>query len=378
LNTARSPEDAVTILHIEHVTRRFGRTIAVDGVELELKKGEFFSLLGPSGCGKTTLLRMVAGFEQLDEGRILLNGHDIASLPPHRRPVNTVFQHYALFPHLTVFENVAFGLRRQSVADPEIRSRVLEALALVRLDGFEARMPAQLSGGQKQRVALARAIVLRPQVLLLDEPLGALDHKLRLEMQVELKQLQRACGITFLFVTHDQPEALAMSDRIAVLSEGRIEQAGTGQEIYERPRTQFVARFMGASNLLPARVIELAPEHARVAVDGGPVVDAALPRGTSVAPSDIVRLMLRPEWFRLSLTEPSDPSVTSWPVRVIDRNYLGASTRWTVSGLGEDRLEVSTGVSPNETLDFEDVRPGESCYLYWRKGAGVVLGAAEA
>src|SRR5574341_130545 len=212
---------AEALLEIRNVTKRFGSLTAVDHVSLQVEKGEFFSLLGPSGCGKTTLLRMIAGFEDTSEGQILINGQDIAPLPPYKRPVNTVFQHYSLFPHMNVFQNIAFGLERKAVAQNQIRKTVSEALDLVRLSGFEKRRPSQLSGGQKQRVALARALVLHPEVLLLDEPLGALDMKLRKEMQVELKNLQEQLKITFIFVTHDQEEALVMSDRIAVMNAGK-------------------------------------------------------------------------------------------------------------------------------------------------------------
>src|SRR5690242_8677997 len=217
-----------------------------------MPSGEFFSMLGPSGCGKTTTLRMIAGFEQPTEGRILLDGTDMQFTPPHKRNVNTVFQSYALFPHLNVFDNVAFGLRRQKVGKADVRSRVAEALELVQLTGLEKRKPAHMSGGQQQRVALARALVLKPAVLLLDEPLGALDAKLRKNLQVELKALQNELGITFVFVTHDQEEALTMSDRVAVMNGGRVEQVGSPREVYEEPETEFVADFLGVSNLLEA------------------------------------------------------------------------------------------------------------------------------
>ena len=230
--------------------KRFEDVTAVDGIDLQVHGGELFSLLGPSGCGKTTTLRLVAGFEQPSAGRILLDGVDMARTPPHKRKVNTVFQSYALFPFMNVHDNVAFGLRFQDVSRAEARRRVAAALELVRLQGFQRRRPAQLSGGQQQRVALARALVLEPSVLLLDEPLGALDAKLRKALQVELKALQETVGITFLYVTHDQEEALTMSDRIAVLNDGRVEQVGAPAEVYERPTSPFVAGFVGTSNLL--------------------------------------------------------------------------------------------------------------------------------
>jgi spermidine/putrescine transport system ATP-binding protein len=234
------------------LVKRFGDFTAVAGINLDMPSGEFFSLLGPSGCGKTTTLRMIAGFERPSEGQILLDGNDMAQTPPHKRNVNTVFQNYALFPHLTVEENVAFGLKYKDVSKQEMRDRVGNALELVALTGFGTRRPGQLSGGQQQRVALARALILNPAVLLLDEPLGALDAKLRKRLQIELKALQEEVGITFIYVTHDQEEALTMSDRIAVMSQGRVEQVGPPKEIYEEPATAYVADFLGVSNLMEA------------------------------------------------------------------------------------------------------------------------------
>ena len=236
------------------VVKKFGDAVAVDHINLEVRDGEFFSLLGPSGCGKTTTLRMIGGFEQPTSGLIELQGQDVTWLPPFKRNVNTVFQNYALFPHLTIFENVAFGLRRERVKDAEVKSRVTDMLKLVELPGFESRKPTQISGGQAQRVALARALINRPAVLLLDEPLGALDLKLRKQMQVELKRIQQEVGITFIYVTHDQEEAMTMSDRIAVMNRGRYEQLGDPEGLYERPTTRFVAGFLGVSNLLPATI----------------------------------------------------------------------------------------------------------------------------
>jgi spermidine/putrescine transport system ATP-binding protein len=250
----------VSAIQFRGVTKRFGDTVAVRGLDLEVRAGEFFSLLGPSGCGKTTTLRMVAGFEQPSEGSIYLEGEPVETVPPYRRNVNTVFQSYALFEHLSVHDNVAFGLKRRKVASGEIRERVAEALELVELRGRERSKPRELSGGQKQRVALARALVNKPAVLLLDEPLGALDLKLRKQMQVELKGIQREVGITFLYVTHDQEEALAMSDRIAVMEDGEVRQCGSPEEVYEHPTEPFVAGFIGISNLLPQ------PDGSQVAI----------------------------------------------------------------------------------------------------------------
>ncbi len=237
-------------VEIQNVTRRFGSVTAVESVSLEVGRGEFLTLLGPSGCGKTTLLRMIAGFETPDEGRVLLGGADVTDLPPFKRDVTTVFQQYALFPHLNLFDNVAFGLERRRTPRDEIKRRVADALSMVRLAGLDSRSIGELSGGQQQRVALARSLVLEPRVLLLDEPLAALDLKLRKQMQVELKSLQRRLGISFIYVTHDQEEALTMSDRIVVMNAGRVEQVGSAEEVYERPATEFVAGFIGISNII--------------------------------------------------------------------------------------------------------------------------------
>jgi spermidine/putrescine ABC transporter ATP-binding subunit len=245
------------IIRIEGATKRFGSTAAVDDVSLEIAANEFFALLGPSGCGKTTLLRLLAGLERAGEGRILIDGEDMAGVPPNRRPVNMVFQSYAVFPHMSVAQNVAYGLKVTGVRRAEIQGRVAEALAMVRLDGLDERRPDQLSGGQRQRVALARALIKRPKVLLLDEPLSALDRKLREEMQLELVRLQREVGITFLIVTHDQEEALSMADRIGVMDRGRLLQVAPPQELYESPSCHMVADFIGKMNLFPGRVIDV-------------------------------------------------------------------------------------------------------------------------
>ena len=284
---------------VRGVTKRFDDVVAVDDVEIDIGDGEFFSLLGPSGCGKTTMLRMIAGLDFPTTGSIAIFGDEVADTPPHRRPVNTVFQQYALFPHLDVASNVEFGLRMQKVERGERRRRVAESLSLVRLDGLERRKPDQLSGGQQQRVALARALVNRPKVLLLDEPLGALDLQLRQDMQGELKSLQRELGISFVFVTHDQEEALTMSDRIAVMRAGRILQLGRPEEIYERPADRFVADFIGSSNLLEATVAE----PGTVALSNGRRIAAttdALSSGTRVS------VVLRPERVQIDELDPAD------------------------------------------------------------------------
>ena len=260
---------AQTDVRLDRVTKRFHEVTAVDDLSLDIEHGEFFSMLGPSGCGKTTTLRMIAGFEDVTAGTIFLGEQDVTELPPYKRDVNTVFQNYALFPHLNVFENVAFGLRRRKVADNEIKRRVAEMLEMVELPGYERRRSNQLSGGQQQRVALARALINKPRVLLLDEPLGALDLKLRKQMQFELKSIQSNVGITFVFVTHDQEEAMTMSNRIAVMRDGKIEQLGSPEELYERPSTPFVANFLGVSNLLDGKVVAINGEFADVQLGRG-------------------------------------------------------------------------------------------------------------
>jgi len=269
-DAAGDPAAAAAAVHVSGLRKRYGDVVALAGVDLVIGAGEFFTLLGPSGSGKTTLLRLIAGFERPDAGRIELGGSDVTGVPPYARNVNTVFQDYALFPHMTVGQNIEYGLRVRRVPKAERREKVDRALEMVRLRGLGDRKPAQLSGGQRQRVALARAIVNEPQVLLLDEPLGALDFKLRQEMQIELQHVQRAVGITFVYVTHDQEEALAMSDRIAVLSNGRLEQIGTPLEVYERPQTDFVAGFIGISNLIErdGRHMTIRPEKIRLLAEG--------------------------------------------------------------------------------------------------------------
>jgi putative spermidine/putrescine transport system ATP-binding protein len=301
-----SNADVVDAVRLDGVRKRFGDVSAVDGVDLDIRQGEFFSMLGPSGSGKTTCLRMIAGFEKPTEGRILLHGSDVTRVPPYDRDVNTVFQDYALFPHMTVGENVEYGLKVKRVGKGERAERAIEALRMVRLDGFEARKPAQLSGGQRQRVALARALVNQPAVLLLDEPLGALDLKLRQGMQIELKAIQQRVGLTFIYVTHDQEEALTMSDRMAVMNAGRIEQVGTPAEVYEEPWTPFVAGFVGTSNMLTGEAAQ--------AVAGSP------------AP-----LTIRPEKIRMTPPDeaapPGDCTITGHVEAVV---YLGAVTRYRV------------------------------------------------
>jgi spermidine/putrescine transport system ATP-binding protein len=302
---------------LEGVTKHFADVRAVDDVSLTVRQGEFFSLLGPSGCGKTTTLRMIAGFERLDAGRILIGDVDVTEAPPHKRPVNTVFQSYALFPHLTVGENVGFGLRFRKLSAAEKRSRIDNMLELVRLEGYGSRKPHQLSGGQQQRVALARSLILSPAVLLLDEPLGALDAKLRRELQIELKRIQREVGITFVYVTHDQEEALTMSDRMGVMSGGRIEQLDTARRVYEEPETTFVADFLGVSNLMPATCDG----------QGGVTLDGTHLRARQGQTATVgeVRITIRPERIDVAGAAESRPNCLS---AVVDGLvYLGSTTQ---------------------------------------------------
>jgi spermidine/putrescine transport system ATP-binding protein len=317
--------------------KSYGDLVALKEVSLDVKPGEFLTLLGPSGCGKTTLLRLLAGFEVPDAGKILISGRDVASLPPYARPVNTVFQHYALFPHRTVAGNVAFGLESKGLPRDEIARRVARALEMVRLPSFGERRVDQLSGGQKQRVALARAVIMEPEVLLLDEPMAALDLKLRKEMQVEVKNLQERLQITFIFVTHDQDEALIMSDRIAVLSQGSIEQLGTPEELYERPRTRFVADFLAVKNIFEAAVVSAIGGKVTLRTPGGLELVAA-DDGNYDAGSTVT-VGIRPE--RLRLESPSGPAGANALAGILeDEIYLGDSTEWHVR-LGELLLIVA-------------------------------------
>jgi spermidine/putrescine transport system ATP-binding protein len=321
-------------VQLDTLKKVFGDVVAVDGIDLQMPPGEFFTLLGPSGCGKTTTLRMIAGFEEPTSGRILLDGADVARVPPHKRNVNTVFQSYALFPHLDVAGNVAFGLKYQRLSKEERRRKVKGALELVRLSGFEDRKPAQLSGGQQQRVALARALVLTPRVLLLDEPLGALDARLRKDLQVELKAIQSDIGVTFVFVTHDQEEALTMSDRMAVMSGGHVEQAGSPREIYEEPRTSFVADFLGVSNLLDAEAT----------ADGGGCRLQIAERAFRAVQGDTgargaVKAMIRPE--RIEIEEHGATGDNRLPGLIERAVFLGGSHEVHIRVLGGELLKAT-------------------------------------
>ncbi len=354
------------VIALEHVVKRFGRASAVEDAHFAVARGEFFSLLGPSGCGKTTTLRMIAGFEQPTAGRILLDGHDVAGVPPYRRQVNTVFQHYALFPHLTVRDNVAFGPRSRKLDAAATARRVAELLAVVRLDAFANRKPAQLSGGQQQRVALARALANRPSALLLDEPLGALDLALRQAMQLELKRIQREVGITFIYVTHDQEEALTMSDRIAVMSEGRIEQIGSPREIYDAPATGFVAGFIGAANLLPAVVRDVDGTAVTVELAGGHRVTVPAGSGAAAAGST-VSVMLRPE--RLRLAESAPPDGESLPVTLEQSVFRGPVVRHTLRAADGTVIVAHAAAGPC----LPAFRPGLALWVSWDADAPRVL-----
>jgi len=329
-------------VRLERVTKRFGDVTAVDDLSLDIPEGQFFSLLGPSGCGKTTTLRMIGGFEEVTSGRIFLGTDEVTDLPPFKRATNTVFQNYALFPHLTVFENIAFGLRRRKTPANEIRHQVAFMLDLVELPGYEDRKPSQLSGGQQQRIALARALVNNPRVLLLDEPLGALDLKLRKQMQVELKRIQSEIGITFIFVTHDQEEAMTMSDRIAVMRAGKIEQLGAPEELYERPATGFVAGFLGVSNLLDAELAGRDDRYAALRLADGTIVRAP---AAMVDGADKVRLGIRPEKLHV-LAVADDHATEDGPDAnvvygsVLDASYIGVSTQYLVETPDGHRLTV--------------------------------------
>jgi spermidine/putrescine ABC transporter ATP-binding subunit len=357
-------------VEIRSLTKRFGDVAAVDAVSLDIRRGEFFSLLGPSGCGKTTLLRMIGGFELPSEGSVVIDGKDVTWIPPYRRPVNMVFQHYALFPHLSVGENVAFGMRYRGIARSDEPRRVADALALVQLSGFETRKPDQLSGGQRQRVALARALALEPEVLLLDEPLGALDQKLRKEVQVQLKQLQRSLGITFVFVTHDQEEALTMSDRIAVMNRGRVEQMDDAARIFERPATEFVANFMGAANFFAGEAIAVDGGSLRARLKAGGEV--RLPASGREQAGEEIRFVVRPEKLDLRVRDLSARGVPSLPVTIEDRVYQGASTVWIVRDAADERFTV---YEQNEKPFDEAGRfaVGGKAYLCWNPRHAVLL-----
>jgi spermidine/putrescine transport system ATP-binding protein len=343
--------EAVPEIRLSGVSKRFRDVRAVDDISLEIRSGEFFSLLGPSGCGKTTTLRMIGGFELPTAGRIELRGVDVTTAPPDKRPVNMVFQSYALFPHLNVQDNVAFGLRRHKVKEADVRERSAEALELVHLTGYGKRKPNELSGGQQQRVALARALVNRPQVLLLDEPLGALDLKLRRSLQLELKRIQIEVGITFVYVTHDQEEALTMSDRIAVMNHGKVEQIGLPEELYDRPSTRFVADFMGTTNLLHGVVEAVDGAVTSIRLDGGDTCRTTTVDG--LRSGQPIEISVRPE--AVAIARPGGGGPTSIQGRVEQSAYLGVNVQYQVRSQGGVLLSVVTAKSGVRYVAGEDV-----------------------
>jgi spermidine/putrescine transport system ATP-binding protein len=361
----RALADAPTALEIEKVSKRFGDFTALDEVSLTIRKGEFFSLLGPSGCGKTTLLRILGGLEIADEGVVRIGGQDALKIPAHKRPVNTVFQSYALFPHMNVRDNVAFGLRMKKVPEPQVEDRVARALELVQITAFADRKPSQLSGGQKQRVALARALVNEPQVLLLDEPLGALDLKLRKELQVELLSLQRRLGITFVFVTHDQEEALVMSDRIAVMRAGKIEQLGEVHRLYERPRNRFVGQFLGSVNLLDGKVERRGPDEFTASTPFG-LLRAEL-RAGDPEPDGKVTLAIRPEKVRLVTDGGQGENRVSGRVEQVI--YIGSESHYLVRA-GE---QLFTAYAMNARAGSRELKAEEQVVLELPASSLIVL-----
>jgi spermidine/putrescine transport system ATP-binding protein len=361
---ARPNQDRDVAVELSGVTKRFGGFVAVDDLSLDIYEGEFFSLLGPSGCGKTTTLRMIAGFEEPTEGGIAVSGDPVRGVPPYRRPVNTVFQSYAIFPHLNVFDNVAFGLRRSGVKGEELQSRVTDACEMVQLSGFEKRKPSMLSGGQQQRVALARALINRPRVLLLDEPLGALDLKLRKEMQLYLKDLQHEVGITFIYVTHDQEEALTMSDRIAVMSEGKVQQVADPPTLYELPKNRFVADFIGQTNVFSGTVESVNDGRIMLITPSGEKVEATAPDG-GVAVGEEVQAAVRPEKVRFGTD--GDNTIT---VRVRQIVYLGVSTQYIADLPGGEKLVLYQQNSSEEA----NPEIGEEVHVSWDARNCSILG----
>jgi spermidine/putrescine ABC transporter ATP-binding subunit len=359
----RRPEAGEPAIVVDRVCKRFGSAVAVADCSLRVDRGEFVSLLGPSGCGKTTLLRIVGGFESQDSGSVSIHGRVVDRLPPNKRPVNMVFQRYALFPHKSVFENIAFPLELRDVGKKERAERVREMLELVRLPGVEERMPPQLSGGQAQRIALARALVARPEVLLLDEPLTALDLKLRKAMQLELRRIQEELGTTFLYVTHDQEEALTMSDRILLMNEGRIVQEGDPAAIYERPSTVFASHFIGEANLLRGVVESVDGADARLRV-GSLALTAA---STTVTPGQEATVSVRPERMKIAPAGGRSPGDNVVPGVLVRRIFLGNLVRWLVEIEPDVVLMVETGAGGDE------LEEGERVEVSWRKEASIVL-----
>ncbi|CUX11440.1 ABC transporter ATP-binding protein [Agrobacterium deltaense] len=365
--------DAVPFIRFENVTKRFGDFVAVNNLTLDIYEREFFSLLGPSGCGKTTLMRMLAGFEEPTEGRILLQGKDISGVPPYKRPTNMMFQSYALFPHMSVEKNIAFGLEQDGLPKAEIASRVEEMLRLVKLSEFAKRKPSQLSGGQRQRVALARSLAKRPKVLLLDEPLGALDKKLREETQFELMDIQTNLGLTFLIVTHDQEEAMTVSDRIAVMDKGNVVQVATPAEIYEAPNSRYVADFIGDINIFDANVVANASD---IGKPGLVTLDCeglrvAVEQECAAATGSQVAFAIRPEKVRISLDQPADSSINSAYGEVWDIGYLGDFSVFIVK-LADGRVIRAAQANVSRLVD-RPITFGDMVWLNWKPDSGLVL-----
>jgi putrescine transport system ATP-binding protein len=365
---APSPDPAAEpVVRFENVSKRLGGVAAVDRLSLDIYTNEFFALLGPSGCGKTTLLRLLAGFERADAGRIVLGGRDIAATPPHRRPVNMMFQSYALFPHLTVAGNIAFGLRQDGIAKAAIAARVEEMLALVKLEGLGGRRPDQLSGGQRQRVALARSLAKRPQVLLLDEPMAALDRKLREQTQFELMELQARLGLTFVIVTHDQSEAMTVAHRIAVMDRGRVVQVATPAEIYERPRSRWVAEFVGDVNLIEGIVLRAGAGEAVIGDKRGRQYRVS----ADVAPGAQVSIALRPEKVRLQAGPAPPDAPNAMRGKVCDVGYLGSISTYKVRL--DDGVVVKAAVANVAPASGQTLRTHDEVWLSWLPDAAVVL-----
>lgn len=349
------------MVQLKNITKRFGRHEAVKNLNLCVKAGEFLTLLGPSGCGKTTTLRMIAGFEKPTEGEVWINDQQVANVEPYKREVNTVFQSYSLFPHMNVFENVAFGLKMKKTNKDEISDRVMNALKLVQLEGYVDRKPKQLSGGQQQRIAIARAIVNNPKVLLLDEPLGALDLKLRKQMQIELKHLQQSLGITFIYVTHDQEEALTMSDRIVVMNSGQIEQMGMPEEIYEKPTSKFVADFIGETNIFDGVVSSVNGEYAIMDIDG---VTVHVPKSTSFKQGEKLYMSVRPEKARVNITRGDGTYLTG---TLKEKIYVGSVTKIVV------QLPNGKEMVVNESDGLKGVKEGTNVFVNWTPEQSVVF-----
>lgn len=355
-----------TILELQNITKQFGDTKVLNGISLCIGKGEFITLLGASGCGKTTTLRIIAGLETPDQGKVVLAGKDVTDTEPNRRDVNTVFQNYALFPHMTVAANIGYSLKLKKRPKEEIQKTVEEALALVQLTGYEKRMPSELSGGQKQRVAIARALVNQPSVLLLDEPLGALDLQLRRQMQLELKQLQKRLGLTFIYITHDQEEALNMSDRIVVMNKGHFEQIGTPAQVYDNPKSSYVARFVGSANILQGAVEQVEGDTLTIACQGG--CGCALARGYSFAPRQQVTLAIRSEHIQFS----KDPDACGIAATVKEKSFAGGMLRIELA------LKDGTSlIASRHGIDM-DLQPGEGVHITWDAANAVPVDVEEA